>query len=367
MKNKKIWFLLSLSCILAGSFLMLAGTLFGGIPGFYLDRSGIHTSKEAAEHKLNTFHNTTELDAFDSLELDISYAEDVELIPSDHYAVEYRISGILEEPVCKVENGRLIFQETPSSPYNDARIWFLYTEPGSSYTREPEPGPYYVKIEYPADQHFTDVVIRMESGNLKLPAMKTDTLDIRNDYGNVSLESYDGNALNLYLSSGNLTAGTVTAEQTQLKNEYGNVSLEHYMGKSLEIRMSSGELSLGSAETEQTEILNEYGDVLISQASGGSLTAELDSGSFLSDRLDFHDLKVKNEYGTIRVRLPGEISGYSCQLQTEYGSILLDGKRIINNDQDENENEIFYTSDGSNGKTVDISCDSGDIIINPAS
>ena len=39
MKNKKIWLLLSLGCILSGIFFLFAGTLLGGIPGFYV-RSG---------------------------------------------------------------------------------------------------------------------------------------------------------------------------------------------------------------------------------------------------------------------------------------------------------------------------------------
>ncbi len=366
MKNKKIWFFLSLGCILSGIFFVFAGILLGGIPGFYVDRTGVHTSREAADQRRNVFQDMRELDAFDSLELDVSYVEDVTFVPSDRYAVEYRIRGTSEEPVCKVEDGRLFFREPPFSG-SDSRIWFLYADPGSGYTREPEPDSYYVKIEYPADQTFTDMVIRMESGDLKLPVLKADTLDVRDDYGDVSLEGYTGTALNLSLSSGNLSAGTITAEQAQLKNEYGSVTLDDYTGKSLEIRMSSGKLSLDTVTAEKTEILNEYGEVLIGQASGDSLTAELDSGSFLSNWLDFHDLNIKNEYGTVRVRLPEEISGYSCRLQTEYGSILLDGKRVTNNDPDEDENEVFYTSAGSNGKTVDISCDSGDIIIDPAS
>lgn len=361
MKSKKLWVFLSLVCILSGSFFIFIGILLGGIPGFYLDQSGIHTSREAAEQKQNVLQDTVELEAFDSMELDISCTEHVELIPSDRYAVAYRIFGISGKPVCKVENGRLFFQETPLSSHDNSRIWFLYVNP--AYPRDTEPGPYYVKIEYPADQSFADVVIRMESGNLKLPSMKADTLDIQNDYGDVSLESHTGNALKLHLSSGNLTAGTVTARQAQLKNEYGSVSLDNYIGASLEIHMSSGKLSLDTVEAEQTEILNEYGEVLIHQASGDSMTAELSSGSFLSDRLEYDDLKIKNEYGTVRVRLPEEIFAYSYQLQTEYGSILLDGKWITGDDPDEN--EIFYTSAGSNGKTVDISCDSGDIIVDP--
>ena len=363
MKNKKIWLFLALGCLLSGVFFALAGTLLGGIPGFYLDRSGIHTSREAADQRMNVFQNTVELDAFDSMELYISHAEDVELIPSDHYAVEYRTFGNSDEPVCRVENGRLIFQETASSPYSDSRIWFLYASPDFSRTKDPESGPYFVKISYPENQDFTDAVIRMESGNLKLPLLNMNSLEIRNEYGDVSMEDWTGNTLNLFMSSGNLTAGTVAADQAQLENEYGSVALEGYTGNTLDICMSSGNLSVGSVQAEQTTLQNEYGEILIGQASGDSLNANLSSGSLLADRLDVTDLKVKNEYGTVRVRLPEEISGYGYQLKTEYGSILLDGRKLT--DSDEDENEASYSSAGTNGKTVEISCSSGDIIIDP--
>lgn len=324
MKNKKLWLLLSLGCILSGSFFLFTGTLLGGIPGFYLDRTGVHTSREAYEQKETVVQDTLEPEAFDSMDLDINYAEHVELIPSDRYAVEYRLFGFSEGPVCRVDNGRLHFEETPSALSGEFRIWFLYGGTQSGYAREP--GPYYVKIEYPADQSFTDAVIRMESGDLKLPSLQADTLKIRNNYGNITLEGYDGTAL--------------------------------------EIHMSSGDLSLGSVAAQQTEIQNEYGEVLIGQVSGDRLTAELSSGSLLADLLDVTNLKVENEYGTVRVRLPEALPEYEYRLQTEYGSILLDGKKLTNSEEDED--EISYTSSGSNGRTVGISCESGDIIVDPA-
>ena len=53
MKNKKIWFFLSLLCLLSGGLFVLLGTLLGGIPGFYLDKNGIHTSRETASQTMN--------------------------------------------------------------------------------------------------------------------------------------------------------------------------------------------------------------------------------------------------------------------------------------------------------------------------
>lgn len=325
MKNKKMWFFLSLGCLLAGGFFSLAGVLLGGIPGFYLDQYGIHTAGEAAAQKTNAFQDAAELDAFDSMELDISYTENVELIASDRYFIEYRTTGDSGKPICQIENGKLLFREDPAR-YKQFRIWFLYADPGVEYS--PEPGPYYVKIEYPADQIFADVLIRMEYGDLKLPHLQADTLDIR--------------------------------------SEYGDVTLDGCTGSSLDIHMSGGNLSLGSVEAEQTEIHNEYGDILIDEAAGDSLNVDLDFGSFLTGSLDIQTLKVKDEYGTVSIRLPEDLSKYGYRLETEYGSILLNGKNLMNHDEEESEDECYYTSAGSNGRTVEISCENGEIMIDPA-
>ncbi len=323
MKNKKIWLILSLACILSGIFLSVIGKLFGGIPGFYLDRTGIHTSREAAENTATVYQNTMELEAFDSVELNIAYT-DVMFVPSDRYAIDYRITGTSAEPVCRVENGRLSFQEDASYG-TDSRIWFLYADPGFDDVREPAPEPYYVKIEFPSDIAFSEILIRMESGDLELPDLYADTLDIKNMYGNVTLNSYSG--------------------------------------KDLKFRMSSGDLFLGNIHTEQAEIRNEYGDVQIDRVSGNRLSTYQSSGFFLAACLDVTDIHLENEYGTVHAGLPEDPAAYGYDLYTDYGLISINGKTLKQSDE---EDGVSYFSEGDGTKNIVISCESGDIMIEPA-
>lgn len=317
MKNKKIWLLLSLSCILSGILLTAVGILLGGIPGFYVGKTGVHTSREHAARTMEVLQNAMELEAFDSVELSVNYT-DVMFVPSDRYAVDYRITGTGGAPVCQVENGRLIFQDAPMD--SEPRIWFLYAGPTSEFIREP--GPYYVKIEFPADCTFSEVSARMESGDLELPDLRADTLKIRNEYGNVTLNGYSGRELELHMSTGTLSLDTIHAEKSSIENEYGNI--------------------------------------LIGQASGEKFTADLSSGSFFADRLDFADLIVENEYGTVQFGLPESTAPCGYRLFTEYGFIRMDGAMLGGR---EDEDGAEYVSEGDGTKMITVSCESGDIVI----
>ena len=323
MKNKKIWLFLSLACILSGTFLSAVGRLLGGIPGFYLDRTGIHTSRENAANTAVVYQDTMELEPFDRIDLDVAYT-DVTFVLSDRYAVDYLITETGGKPVCRVENGRLSFREGGS--YSDnSRIWFLYASPGLDYVREPAPEPDHVKIEFPSGSVFSEILIQMESGNLELPDLHADTLD--------------------------------------MKNMYGNVTLNSFSGKNLKFRMSSGELSLGSIQAEQAEIRNEYGDVQIDQVSGERLSAYQSSGSFLAGCLDVTDIHLENEYGTVRAGLLEDPAAYGYDLYTEYGVICINGRTLKESYE---EDGVSYNSEGDGEKSVTIFCESGDIMIEPA-
>lgn len=356
MKNKKTWMIFSFACILLGLLLITAGGLLGGIPGFYLDRDGIHTSKDTARRSMEIFQDTKELEPFDSMELNVNYA-DVELIPSDRYAIDYCVTGIYEKPVCKIENGRLVFHQDPH--YNDHPIWFLSVGPISNNANEPLPDSY-VKIEFPADKLFSDTVIHIESGNLNISDLQADSLNIENEYGNVLLNTYTGEDLTVHMSSGSLSLGSIRAERLDVRNDYGDFDLNEYTGRALTVHMESGIISFGTVQAATMELKDDYGDVIISQAVGTQLNAELSSGSFLADHLDFTDITVENEYGIVQIQVPGELAAYGFNLYTEYGSIRMDGKTL---EHDDDADEIKYTSAGNSEKTVKISCESGDIVI----
>ncbi|MCI9659011.1 MAG: DUF4097 domain-containing protein [Lachnospiraceae bacterium] len=360
MKNKRIWIILPIVCILSGICFTVIGMMLGGIPGFYLDGTGVHSSRENVPYEPETFRQTTELEPFNCIDLKINYA-DVTFVPSDRYAVSYCLTGSMGAPVCQVENETLTFCENPLE--NDFRVYFFYTDP-VSHQRNKEIPESFLKVEYPAGKDFSQITVGLDSGLLNLPPLNADTLQIKNEYGDVSLEGYNGTDLLLQMSGGCLTAGSVQADQAKLYNDYGDISLDTFTGKALDLHMSSGSLTLGAIEADQAELKNEYGSIFVRQGAGSRLDVYLDSGSFLADSLDFSSLNVKNEYAPVYLKLFGSLDDYTYNLYTDYGSIQIDGRHI--EPEEEGSSEISYRSEGSSEKTVEIRCESGDIIIDPA-
>lgn len=314
-KNKKIWIITALICVLLGVVLLTIGRAIGGVPGFYIDGSGLHTAGETLQSK--TTRGSDTLEPFDSIELDIEYT-DVELITSDRFAIEYCTMAEYGEPVYEVNNGKLIFRESHSAKLFNVNLFY------NNFGVSAEDVRYYVRIEIPKDTNLTNVSLDIESGNLDISSLQADTLNITNEYGDTSLNQYKGGSLN--------------------------------------VQMESGNLSLGALDAAQTKICNEYGEVYISDAKGDRLTIQTESSDCRIDRLQFSDTQIENEYGNISLGLPGDLDSYGFDLRAEYGDI-----RVGNTEHgyDNGFDEMTYRTAGNGKKKISVDCESGNIDIYP--
>ena len=305
MKNRKKWFLVSLVCVIAGILIMAAGMLMGGKPGFYIDSSGIHTSRETADIK-PLRGKWRELQKFEELEIDVDYA-DIEIETSDRFAVKYYLSGRYQEPVCEVKDGKFIFREGDHSRL----INFGFFESGIGIAEE----DYYVKVEIPRDHKFSSVMLHTESGDI--------------------------------------TASQVHAEGLEIQNEYGNLDLSKFQGEKLAINMESGDFIIGTLKAGQADIRNEYGNFWITDVEGNSLKAYQGSGNCLIDRMAVSDVEIQNEYGDVTLDVDGGVKSYDLDLNTEYGSIEI-GNHMIG--QEDYNDEQHYTSKADGEKKIKINC-----------
>lgn len=315
-KNKKTWIITAFICVALGVALSLIGRILGGVPGFYIDGSGLHTAEETLHSE--TVRGADTLDAFDSIELDVEYV-DVELIASDRFAIEYCTMAEYGDPAYEIKNNKLIFNESQSVKFFNVDLF--YGSFGIS-TEEPR---YYVRIEIPKDTSLTNVSLDIESGDLDIDSLQTDVLKICNEYGNVSLNQYNGN--------------------------------------SLDIDMESGSLSIGALDTAQAVIDNEYGKIDISDAQGDGLTIHMESCDCQIDCLGFSNTQIENEYGDISLGLPGKLDSYGFDLCTEYGDLRI-GNEGYGYESDGD--EITYRAAGDGKKKISASCESGNIEIYPA-
>lgn len=319
MKDKKKWLIVSLICVAAGIVIMTAGSLIGGRPGFYIDRIGIHKAGEIADAE--PVKGFQEFEEFDMIELDVDDA-DIEIVASDRFAVEYCLSGEYGEPVCKVENGKLIFDESRNTKLIFMNIGFFIGSMGN-VNMEDVPR-YYVKIEIPDDKILSKAFLAVEEGSLKISSLQ--------------------------------------AGELRVKNEYGSLAVDEYEGEKLKIDTDSGDLTLGILKTEQAEINNEYGKITVSEMDGSILNVKQDSGDCQVACLNVSDTEIENEYGNVSLGIPKESEEYSFDLSTEYGRIYIkdkDGKWK----QDSMDDGARYTFKGSGEKKLKVFCEDGNINI----
>lgn len=313
MKGKKTWLAVSGVCVILGIVILMIGRLFGGEPGFFVDGKGIHTAR--SEKETEPIRGIEELGEFNRMELDVDYA-DVEVVASDRFAVEYCLTGGEGEPVCEVKNGKFTFKEG-----DDTRIVNMGFFAGASNTEKSEPD-YYVRVEVPEDAKLSGASLYVESGDLKITDFQADELEIEDEYGDVSLDRFNGKEFKLKQDSGNTSAGLLRAEHIEVKNGYGNVRIE--------------------------------------EAEGDSLTTVLESGDCRILRLAVSDAEIKNEYGNIILAAAGDIETYKLDLYTEYGRIYVENEVKGEKDYDD---EIHYESRGNGKKKIKVICGGGDIEI----
>ncbi len=317
MKDKRKWLIASLICVVTGIVIMTAGRLMGGRPGFFIDGTGIHRAGETLDEE--PVKGFQEFEEFDMIELHADDA-DVEIVASDRFAVEYCLSGEYGEPVCKVENGELIFDESHNTKLIFMNIGFFT---GNVHMGD-EPR-YYVKIEIPEDRILSQAFFNIEDGGLKIASLRAGELCV--------------------------------------KNEYGNIVLDEYEGEKLKIDMDSGDLTLGILKAEQAELNNEYGRITVSEMDGNILNIKQDSGDCRIDWLKSSDTEIENEYGNVSLGILKERKEYSFDLFTEYGRIYVkdkDGEWK----QDSTDDGAHYTFKGRGEKKLKVFCEDGNININ---
>lgn len=230
--KQKIW-KLSFLCVGLGAILLFVGKMMGGSAGFYVDRLGLHSSGEIMDESI--IRDEKMLDKFDSMEIDIDYA-DIEIIPADFYGVEYCVEGNRRSLVCEVQDGKFIFRKEI-----EIRVVNFDFHFGPFMTDE----DYFVKIYIPEESDLSSVEIATEDGKIQIGKLRTDSLVIKNEYGDV------------YLDLENLA----DEYSFDLETEYGKIRVPGY-------NMSSD----GDSMTYQTKKRNrtikircEYGNIEIQE------------------------------------------------------------------------------------------------------
>ena len=351
--NTKKLIRISLLLIAAGAVLTAIGMLFGGRPGVSFSKNGITSpywqNKPYALEKTKT-------DPFSNIRLSVESSADIQILPSDdgEFYIEYLLDRSFTEPSFDVKGDALTLAQKDTSFGNIYFFNFSYSDIGSTHP--------YIILYIPAGHEMEELSVFNGLGNLSVEDLAFGNARLKNDFGNITLKDVTFADMELTLESGSLEAEHLAADSLLITNEYGDVALEDSSAKKADLKLDSGHLEADTFTCDSFHAKNEYGDIDLTAFSADTAEFTLQSGSLLleADKLD--TFACSNEYGDVKLFLPKDLSEYTIDAHTEYGSIRLPDKAP----------EGFYSSSGgeatyqTKGKakgSITVNAESGDIKI----
>lgn len=247
---------------------VLAGSVFaGGRPGFVIDVDGFRLG----DNRKNFVREKTELEDFSSAKLYLEYS-DLEIVPSDTFALEYGFYGQSYEPETEVKDGVLIFRETPRK--NTLQVQFCAW--GSVENKQN-----YVRLYVPEDTSLEELLVENETGDVSIEGITADSLTINADYGNVRLKSVEMLRGDVQVETGDFSGDKLEAKELRIENEYGDVKLSF----------------VEDPKVYTMDLWTEYGEIDV--PDGGTLLREDGEERYTSEGTENKTLSVFCESGDI--------------------------------------------------------------------
>ncbi len=351
--NTKKLIHISLLLIIAGAILTGIGMLFGGRPGVSFSRNGI--TSPYRQNEPYTLKKT-KTDSFSHIRLSVESYADIRILPSEdgQFYLEYLLDGDYKEPAFDVTGDTLTLTQKDTHFGNIYFFNFSVTTTGSLHP--------YINLYIPKGRDMKDLFVFNDCGDLSVEHMAFQDAQLKNEFGNITLRNVSFADTRLTLESGSLKAEQLTADSLLIVNDFGDVTLKDSSAKKTDVKLESGQLEADTFTCDSFLAENEYGDIELTAFSADTTEFTLQSGTLLleADKLD--TLACRNEYGDVKLFLPKELSDYTIDAHTEYGSIRLPDKAP----------EGFYSSSGgkatyqTQGKrkgVVTVKAEAGDIQI----
>lgn len=294
----------------------------------------------------------TKLDEFSEAAICLSYA-DLSILPSDGYYLEYRLDGTYTKPEYGVSDGKFYFEE------GHAQKQFLISFGiGAHFTN---PGPLYLNLYVPKDHYLKLLEVTMESGDVDAEQANAERAEFSIAYGDLDFGEFSGDDLIISSESGNINFEGITCKNLTVSDSYGNFTGDALsVSNRAEFSLESGNLDVSQLEAETLSFNGQYGDCEAGSISVKKGGFSLESGNLALENAALGNTSISSQYGDVRLMLSDQVSSYNYGLETEYGSISVDGTSIKENE----DGQGLYQKQGSQKKkSIDIFCESGNIKI----
>ncbi|MDR0839997.1 MAG: DUF4097 domain-containing protein [Christensenellaceae bacterium] len=281
-----------------------------------------------------------ELPAFDSLYLDMDLSR-VELIPSDHYALDYNLPLQPNGQAVDIrqDGGALrISHQNDSFKYLDT-INFGWL-PRSNHRSD------YIQITYDASKPLKLVDVKVSVGDVHLNGVDAEALSVYAALGKVE---YSGTAANasFKLDCGDFV-GTVQADTAKLQVSLGAAKLTGSHIGQFTATMDCGDFSFKQGSLLGGSITQSLGNIRLEDADIANMTLESDCGDISIAGAVTGNTTIRLDLGDINLTTRLPLSSYSYKVDMDLGNLQIDGQRAS-------------ASGGQGPNRLDIDSSTGDV------
>lgn len=342
LKNKKIIWTIVLLLIVVGIVLMIMGFGLGAKHGIYVDKTGIHImDDEKREMK-------KDLEEIKSIRIDSKYV-DIEICESNKYYLEIVRYGEQIKIDWELNNKELEISEK----YNDGfKLFNIDLGFINGIKRS------YIKIGVPKDESLEDIFIKSNSGDIIIKHLDTNNIKIDNKYGKIEIDNNNNKSENIEIknNSGDILLKNIESEIIILENEYGDIKLNNVYTKDSNIQLNSGRINLEDCISDKLIANSKYGNIQLKNVQIGVSDLELNSGQLDINGILLGDTNIKSKYGKININTKQPLEYYTCDFNTKYGNIKVNG--------DKNKDDGKYVTTNNGEYLLKIEANSGNIIVN---
>ncbi len=328
---KRLWMILAI-VFAAGLIFMAAGYLFGGSIWMHIDRDGIYRGERG--HRMQNIEDYN-IASFTKIDINADFA-DVNIVPADKAGII--IEYYNEKPEYSVADGKLQIRSKTKGDTFSFNIGIRSSFRGDRIT-----------VYYPRSNAMAETILITDAGNISIDGLNSESLDIRNDFGDLDMSNITSGNMNIKMSSGNIKANDLKFESFICADDYGDAEFINISGGNMQLHMDSGKVSISEGSIDLFDAENEFGDIITNALSANNVNVALSSGTA---RLNgtFGPSQIENSYGNIEFSTSKSVDVYRYEMTADFGDIRI-------NDQ-KNGSSV---SGGTGQDLLKFDVDSGDI------
>ncbi|MGE7673707.1 DUF4097 family beta strand repeat-containing protein [Lysinibacillus sp. NPDC094403] len=269
---------IAITMIAFGILLALVGYFSGGKWSFVLNDEGIQLPEN---NKL--VNNSYKLDDFTNLNV-INHYGDVEIIASDHYALDTNV--VNNDDVTYSIKDNTLTVETKGRKKNGLEFGF-------GNFRTPS-----IKIYVPSDVKLKTVVLNSNFGDTTIRGLKYQELNLIEDFGDIIFKDTTGDKTEITQSFGDMKLQQFSSNGFVAESEHGDINIDGTLNGQSTITSNFGDATLHLQNKRSElgyELQTDFGDLTVDKKDQNSKVSQSYNGD--------NQLKATLSYGDLQITL----------------------------------------------------------------